>query len=154
MTNLDEIWYRRSPYNAVRKLWVPQKPMQGKPRFIYQQKPNFYHTLYIFFSDLDQIRYGSNSVWAISAKMYLVSMIFMKTGVVKATNYLGVYINFCLQLHIYCPLGIKASRGDLHIILLRICKFHENWHRMGLNFYGRTWNYFTHIPCNCVILLK
>jgi hypothetical protein len=98
--------------------------------------------------------FGSNSVWEISAKIYLASTSFMKIGVVKATNYLGVYKNFSLQLHIYCPLGIKASRGDLHIILLRICKFHENWHREGHTFGGCTWNYFTHIPCNHVIFLK
>jgi len=70
--------------------------------------------------------------------MYLVSINFMKIGIVKATNYQGVYINFCPQLHIYCPLEIIASIGDRHIILLRICKFHENWHRVGHNFYGYT----------------
>jgi hypothetical protein len=96
----------------------------------------------------------SNSVWQISAKMYLVSISFMKIGTVKATNYLGVYINFCPQLHIYCPIGIKASIGDLHIILLRIRKFHENWDRVGHNSYGCTWNYFTHIPYNHMIFLK
>ena len=62
----------------------------------------------------------------------------MKIGVVKATNCLGVYKNFCLQLHIYCSFGIKARIGDLHIILLKICKFHENWHREGHTFYGCT----------------
>lgn len=98
--------------------------------------------------------FGSNSVWQISAKMYLVSMIFMKIGVVKTTNYLGVYINFCPQLHVYCPFGIKASVGDLQIILLRICKFHENWHRVGHTFYGCTWNYFMHVPSKHVIFLK
>jgi len=70
--------------------------------------------------------------------MYLVSMSFMKIGVLKVTNYVQVYINFCPQLHIYCPLGIKASIGDLHIILLRICKFRENWDRVGHIFYGCT----------------
>ena len=56
----------------------------------------------------------------------------------ESTNYLGVYKNFCLQLRIYCPLGLKASIGDLHIILLQICKFHENWHREGHTFGGCT----------------
>jgi hypothetical protein len=146
VTNLDEIWYR-SPHNAVKKLWVSQKLIQGKPRFIYQQKSNFYHTSYIFL--LIWMKCGMRDI----SKNVFSKYDFHENWSTEATNYLVVYINFCLQLHIYCPLEIKASIGDLHI-MLTICKFHENWHRMDHTFYGCTWNYFTHIPCNHVIFLK
>jgi hypothetical protein len=58
----------------------------------------------------------------------------MKFGALKAIFTCGRKSSFVQTLHVCCPMRLKFSIRDLHIMLLSIYEFHENWRRASLAF--------------------